>query len=129
MSPTTLSRPPLFAGLPVREFDAWEWRKNELTAFARVLGIPSTGTKAAIAMRVRKRLAVLEGTSTETPEDAAPAVAATSTIPPPQTPTVEVRTPAAPLEPSREFFAATPGVSRAQALADWYARRKSAAGR
>ncbi len=128
MSSTTLSRPPLFAGLPVREFDAWEWRKNELTAFARVLGIPSTGTKAAITMRVRRRLAVLEATSTETPADAAPAAAA-STIPPPQTLTVEVRTPAAPVEPSREFFAATPGVSRAQALADWYARRKSAAGR
>ena len=125
MSSTTLSRPPLFAGLPVREFDIWEWRKNELTAFARVLGIPSTGTKAAIAMRVRKRLSVLDGTSTETPSDAAPAAAA-STIPPPQAPTVEVRTPAAPVEPSREFFAAPPGVSRAQALADWYARRKSA---
>ncbi len=63
MSSTTRSRPPLFAGLPVAEFDTWKSHKAELTAFARSLGIPATGAKAAVAARIRTQLAAHEVTA------------------------------------------------------------------
>ncbi len=125
MSSTTRSRPPLFAGLPVAEFDAWEWHKAELTAFARSLGIPATGAKAAVAARIRTQLAAHEVTANAAVTHVAPHVIVSADIPAVASPTVEVRTPAPVAAPVPTFFSAAPGVSRSQALAEWYARRKA----
>lgn len=125
MSSTTLSRPPLFAGLPVAEFEAWEWRKAELTAFARSLGIPATGTKAAVAARIRTQLAAHEVTANAAVAYVAPPVIVSADIPAVASPTVEVCTPAPAAAPAPTFFSVAPGVSRSQALAEWYAKRKA----
>lgn len=126
VSSPTLSRPPLFAGLPVSEFDAWEWRKAELAAFARSLGIPATGNKAALAARIRRQLAAHEVTAHAAVAHVPTPVIVSADIPAVASPTVEVRTPAATAEPVRAFFSAAPGVARPQALAAWYAKRKAA---
>ena len=126
VSPTTLSRPPLFAGLPASEFDAWEWRKAELSAFARSLGIPATGPKAAMRARIRSRLAAREVTDARTQRDASAVLNSRIETPPTAAPTIEVRTSLPPAELVPKFFQAAPGVPRAQALAEWYAKRKAA---
>ncbi|MBC7840883.1 MAG: hypothetical protein H7099_01135 [Gemmatimonadaceae bacterium] len=127
VSSPTLSRPPLFAGLPVAEFDVWEWRKAELAAFARSLGIPATGNKVALATRIRRQLAAHEVTAKTDVAHVPAAVIVSADIPAVASPTVEVRTPPVDAEPVRAFFSAAPGVSRSRALAEWYARRKAAA--
>jgi hypothetical protein len=121
-------RPQLVEGLSAGEFDAWDWPKTELTKFARHLGIPSTGTKAALAARIRKRLPV--------GQDVAVLDLAAEIMRMPE-PTVEVVTSASPAMASRPpsappasstapgfFRGATDGQTRAQALAAWFAQRR-----
>jgi hypothetical protein len=110
----------LFAGLPASEFDAWEWRKAELMAFARALGIPTTGAKAALAPRIRKRLHANTQCAAAAQRDVRDSPAVT---PLPLQPTVEVHTSSSSRDAGRAFFQAAPGMSRAQSLAQWYATR------
>ena len=126
MTATTLSRRPLPAGLPIEEFDARNWRKDELIACARTLGIPSWGKKPALAARVRRRLVAQQGRRT-TPgvTDAVPAATTGSTpaalaSPTPVDAPLSLRALARP-----QFFREVPGLTRSQALAQWYARRKT----
>ena len=45
---TTLSRSPLSAGLAVEEFDARDWRKDELRTLARTAPHPQLGQEAGV---------------------------------------------------------------------------------
>jgi hypothetical protein len=124
-------RPQLVEGLSAGEFDAWDWPKTELTKFARLLGIPSTGTKAVLAARIRKRLPA-------TPGDTGLDLGAEIMRMP--EPTVEVVTPAprsvaqqpaaVPAEAATPAFfrGASAGQTRAQALAAWFAQRRHQSG-
>lgn len=49
-------RPPLTAGLTGAEFERWYWLKDELSEFARALGIRSGGSKQALTGRIAARL-------------------------------------------------------------------------
>ncbi len=126
---TTLPRPPIPAGLAVEEFDARDWRKDELIAFARTLGIPSWGKKPALASRVRKQLfAMQQRVGQIEARDSAAAITA-----PEDTAARDAESPvpahsvvSAPARP--QFFREVPGQTRAQALAAWYASRKAQAG-
>lgn len=99
--------------MSVADLDARSWRKDELTSLARALNIPTKGTKAQLLARVRTTLV-------------------RRVVPP----TVEVhvgpshavhrvlQSPAEfPSSARPDFFAAAPDVSRAWALAQWFARR------
>ncbi len=61
------SRPVLGPGLTADEFRRWYYLKTELTAFARQLGVATSGSKELIAARISSRLsggstpAALEG--------------------------------------------------------------------
>ncbi|HNP59052.1 MAG TPA: DUF6434 domain-containing protein [Gordonia sp. (in: high G+C Gram-positive bacteria)] len=46
------ARPPLTPALPAAEFTRWYWRKDELVAFARTLGIATSGAKELLAQRI-----------------------------------------------------------------------------
>lgn len=52
-----VSRPALTAALAEREFVRWYWLKSELVDFCRAEGLPSVGSKQALAGRVAARLA------------------------------------------------------------------------
>ncbi len=115
MPETLLSRPELILSLPVSEFDAGTWRKDELIAFAKVLGVPMKGTKAAVTARIRTQLLRRNPPT----ESVATGAVASSAAPPSLTSSVT------PQQPT-DFFRAEPGQSRAQALAAWFASRKAA---
>lgn len=140
MPAITATRPQLVVGMSASEFDAGEWRKDELTAFASVLGIPSRGTKAALSARIRSQLGRVHPPTATVHTPAAHAVD-DETIPTPATLKVvevepaarrapEVRpAPQQPVAavpaPTTGFFRAEPGQSRAQALAAWFASRNT----
>jgi hypothetical protein len=128
MTATTLSRPPLSARLAVEEFDARDWRKDELRAFARTLGIPSWGKKLTLVSRVRMRLiADATRTADATVRESAPhsPVPDTNTLEAEPTADASQSAPVAAARP--QFFREVPGLTRSQALAAWYANRKAAA--
>ncbi len=129
------SRPVPGPGLSVAEFDAWDWRKDELIAFAKTLSVPTRGTKEARAKRIRTQLGraypptatvVTEPDVTLTAANGVATPAALKVVPSgatriPQRPS----TPSQRALPAAEFFRAEPGASRAQALAVWFAKRTS----
>lgn len=49
-------RPALTSDLTAGEFERWYWLKDELTDFARVLGIRATGGKELLTARIAARL-------------------------------------------------------------------------
>ncbi len=153
MTVTTLSPPPLPAGLAVEEFDTRDWRKDELIAFARTLSIPIWGKKPALAARVRRKLlakharaaeadATAPQATTVIAHDSAPE--ATTVVADASAPEATTVTPDAithtevaavaqstsePTEISRpQFFRDVPGLTRSQALSAWYASRKASGG-
>ncbi len=145
MPETLLSRPELILSLPVTEFETGTWRKDELIAFAKVLGVPMKGTKAAVTARIRTQLLRRNPPTESVANDAAETRRRTSTCTPVETIAVEAPSPAtpaalplvvtspapasAPLPTASpmpaDFFRAEPGQSRAQALAAWFASRKA----
>ena len=126
---TPLSRPPLPAGLAVEEFDARDWRKDELIAFARTLGVPVWGKKPALAARVRRKL-LARNARTADADAATPEVTpVVAQVIAPSAVVTAAATPAAPSAPVRpQFFRDVPGLTRSQALAAWYASRKASGG-
>ena len=132
------SRPAPGPGLSVAEFDAWDWRKDELIAFAKTLSVPTRGTKEALAKRIRTQLgrvypptetvvteadvATSAADGVATPATLKAVIGATTRIPPRPSPQSR-RAP-----PATGFFKAEPGESRAAALAAWFAKRNSRAG-
>jgi hypothetical protein len=139
MQDALLPRPTLGRGLPVADFDAWEWRKDELITFARALGVPTRGTKEALSRRIRSQLGrVYPPTETVITADGVvtpPALKVVAPVsasmprpaaPAPDTANVEAERPVS-TSPSG-IFSPAPGESRAVALAAWFARRNSRAG-
>ncbi len=126
MTDVAQTRPPLEHGLAVADFEAWAWRKDELITFAKALGVPSRGTKEALAKRIRSQLGrVYPPTQT--------VITADGVLTPPALRIVERNTahidtntapPHAPPQ-AAGYFTAVPGESRAQALAAWFAQRNS----
>jgi hypothetical protein len=137
MPATTATRPQLVVGIPASEFDAGDWRKDELTAFATLLGIPSRGTKAALSARIRSQLGRVHPptTTVHTPpgdDDTIPTPATLKVVE--SAPTLRRGEPGSTALPSPAavahtqptgFFKAAPGQSRAQALAAWFASRNA----
>jgi hypothetical protein len=121
MCPSAETSPPARA-ISIAEFDAGTWRKDELIALARTLSIPTKGTKADIADRIRvtlirRSISTAVEVHTGTPTAATSGSGAGSTA----TPTVDARPPVR--NASTDFFRETPGESRAKGLAAWFARR------
>lgn len=56
MTPPEAARPELVAGLGADEFGRWYWTKAELVAFARTLGVGTSGDKAAVTARITAAL-------------------------------------------------------------------------
>ena len=125
---TTLPQLPSPAALAIEEFDARNWRKDELVALARTLGIPSWGKKPALLARVRKRLTALRARDerADTVSPAAAPLAADATAQRDEPLTAAQSAPSALARP--QFFREVPGQTRSQALAAWYASRKAQAG-
>jgi SAP domain-containing new25 len=130
-SPET--KTPLAVGISVPAFDAGSWRKEDLIAFARELGIPTSGTKDALTKRIRGQLGrVHPPTETVvTPSHVAEAESDTVITPAVLKAIEEPATRIAPREPApasatppTNFFRAAPGQSRSQALAAWFASRQ-----
>ncbi len=123
MCPTAAETPPP-AELSLGEFDARPWRKDELIALARTLDIPTKGTKADIADRIRITLIRRSIAPAVEVHTGAPSGGSTCThggptaVHRPETQSA-VRTAAA------DFYRARPGESRAQGLAAWFARRSA----
>lgn len=126
MTATTLPRPPLSAGLAVEEFDARDWRKDELITLARTLGIPSWGKKPALMARVRRQLVAQQERAAQVitvPTDIV-AVAVVHSSPSEEVVAQESAVSVASAVTRPQFFREVPGQTRAQALAAWYASRK-----
>ena len=127
MTATPLPRPPRAAGLAVEEFDARDWRKDELIAFARTIGIPSWGKKPALGARVRRQLvaqqARIEQEDTPPADIAALDVADSSSSGDAGIQDAPRPSPSAVTRP--QFFREVSGQTRAQALAAWYASRQA----
>lgn len=68
MSWTTPARPALTADLAAEEFQRWYWLKDELAAFARVLGIRATGGKELLAARIVAKLSHQEFLEPDAPQ-------------------------------------------------------------
>lgn len=66
-------RPPLDRTLSGSELLRWYWLKDELTSFARALGVRTTGSKDILAARIA---AELDGATFEEPHRSKPVAAA-----------------------------------------------------
>ncbi len=138
--PTDSRRPDLTPALPADEFVRWYWLKDELAAFARVLGISATGAKAVLSERIGAALAGEDyaepvagaGARRRTGPQLSGPLTAHTVIPAGQRCSQVVRawfveqigTGFAFDAPMREFFAATDGhQTLADALAHWRATR------
>jgi SAP domain-containing new25 len=129
MTDALLSRPLLGVGLAVADFDAWEWRKDELIACAKALGVPSRGTKDALSKRIRSQLGrVYPPTQTVITADGVVTPPALKVVEHDSTRLAAKTAPSRTTPPAVGFFKAEPGQSRAQALAAWYAQRNARAG-
>jgi hypothetical protein len=51
-----VARPPLQVGMPIEDFDASYWMKDELIAFARAEGLRTDGYKPQLTARIRRHL-------------------------------------------------------------------------
>ena len=115
MCATAASQSALAVDATVSEFDARRWRKEELLALARSLSIPTKGSKAELAARIR--ITLVRRSMIPTPEVHVGATAGTAH-------SDEKLMPETP-PPVRDFFKAAPGDSRAKALAAWFAARST----
>jgi SAP domain-containing new25 len=136
MPDAPLSRPSFGPGLAVAEFDAWDWRKDELIAFAKTLGVPTRGTKEALAKRIRTQLGRVYPPTATVVTESEVAMNATDGVATPATLKVVIgdttRIPPTVSRPKSApratgFFKAEPGESRADALAAWFSKRNSRA--
>ncbi len=126
MCPTAESQPNA-AEMPVGEFDARTWRKDELIAFAKALSIPTKGTKAELGDRIRITL-IRRSITTAVEVHTGVTVGGAPMEDLPRTGTSAPPAPRADDRLSRgvadtDFFRETPHESRAKGLAEWFARR------
>lgn len=121
MCPTAEPTPPA-ADISVGEFDAGTWRKDELIALARTLGIPTKGTKADLADRIRTTL--MWRSITPSIEVRTGVSAAGASLADGASATAHQRDDQSRVQTAvPDFFRETAGESRAEGLAAWFARR------
>ncbi len=129
---STISAPTrqLEIGITASAFDAGDWRRDALVAFATKLGLPTRGPKAALSTHIRSQLGRVhpptDSVATSGPVsvdslETAHAGASIETHAPVSRPSAEATTASVPRAP--DFFKEQPGQTRAQALSAWFASR------